>query len=132
MKEVGGKSMPHTKPHTDVPSPSDTVTEEKDLNRKAQDFAEELSHNWRERMQIARDYMSAPVEDPEAMACTDPNGDGSPPWCFSQRLVKLLEEKGMTLLDALERLGFTRREAERLLREAYAARLWAERNELLD
>jgi hypothetical protein len=125
--------MTHTKPHTDVPVPPYTETEEKDLYHMANDFAEELTYDWGERMQIARDYMSTPVGDPGSVACTDPSdGDSPPPWCVYLRLAKLLEEKGLTLPDALERLGFTSNEAARLLREAYAARLWAERKGILD
>lgn len=125
--------MTHTKSYTNVPTPSDTVTEEQDLYRTASDFAEELTYDAMERMQIARDYVSAPVEESESMACTDPSDGHSPsPWCVYSRLMKLLEGKGMTFSEALERLGFTRREAERPLREAYAARLWAERNDLQD
>ena len=125
--------MPDTKPHTDIPTPSDTVTEEQDLYRMAHDFAEELTSDDGERMQIARDYVSAPVGDKGFIVCTDLSDDASPlPWCIHERLVTLLKDKGMTFRDALERLGFTRREAERPLREAHAARLWAERNELLD
>ena len=125
--------MPDTKPHTDIPTPSDTVTEENDLYRMARDFADELSHDWGETTQIARDYVSAPVEDTDSMTCTDPSdGDSPSPWCVYSRLMKLLEGKEMTFSESLERLGFTRREAERPLREAYAARLWAERKELLE
>ena len=125
--------MTHTKPHTDVPTPSDTVTEEQDLLGLASSFAEELTYDDGERRQIARDYVSAPVEESESMACTDPSDAASPlPWCMHQRLLTLLKEKGMSFPDALERLGFTRSEAERPLREAYAAKLWAERKELLE
>ena len=125
--------MSNTKSYTNAPTPSYTETEEQDLYRMARSFAEELTSGWEGRMQITRDYMSAPVQDQDSVACPDPNDDASPvPWCIHDRLVRLLKEKGMTLQDALERLGFTRREAERPLREAYAARLWAERNELLD
>ena len=125
--------MPHTKSCTNVHSPSDTVTEVQDLYRVGMIFAEELTDDDGERRQIARDYVSAPVEESESMACTDPSdGDSPSPWCVYSRLMKLLEGKEMTLRNALERLGFTRSEAERPLREAYAARLWAERKELLD
>ena len=121
--------MTHTMSCTNLPTPSDTVT----LYRMASDFAEELTYDDGERRQIARDYVSAPVEESESMACTDPSDDASPlPWCMHQRLLTLLKEKGMSFPDALERLGFTRSEAERPLRAAYAARLWAERKELLD
>jgi hypothetical protein len=99
----------------------------------ASDFAEELTCDWGERMQITRDFMSAPVEDEGFIVCDDPSDDASPlPWCIHERLMILLKEKGMTFQDALEQLGFARREAERPLREAHAARLWAERNDLLD
>ena len=125
--------MSHTKSCTDIQRPSDTEAEGQDLQRMASDFTEELTHDWGERTQIARDYVSAPVEGPDSMVCTDSSdGDSPSPWCVYSRLMKLLDGKGMTLLDALERLGFARREAERPLREAHAAKLWAERNELLD
>ena len=125
--------MPHTNSRTDVPSPSDTEAEEQDLYRMARNFAEDLTYDASETMQIARDYMSAPVGDKGFIVCTDPSDDASPlPRCIHERLVILLKEKGMTLQDALGQLGFTRREAERPLREAHAARLWAERNELVD
>ena len=125
--------MSYIKSGTNVPTPSHTETEEHDLYRMARSFAEDLTYDDGERMQIARDYVSAPVEESESMACTDPSdGDSPPPWCVYSRLMKLLEGKGMTFSEALERLGFTRREAERPLREAYAARLWAERKELLE
>ena len=125
--------MSHTKSCTDVPGPSDTETEEQDLLGLANDFAEELTYDVGETMQIARDYMSAPIGDKGFIVCTDPSDDASPlPRCIHERLVILLKEKGMTLQDALGQLGFTRREAERPLREAHAARLWAERNELVD
>ena len=125
--------MSHTKFRTDVPAPSDTVTEEQDLLGLASDFAEDLTYDDGERMQIARDYVSAPVGDKGFIVCTDPSDEDSPlPWCIYGRVIMLLKEKGMTFQGALERLGFTRRQAERPLREAYAAKLWAERNELLD
>lgn len=125
--------MTQTKTCTDVPTPSYTETEQQDLYRMARSFAEELTCDWGERTQIARDYVSAPVEDPDSMVCTDPSDDASPlPWCMHQRLLTLLKEKGVSLPDALERLGFTRMEAERPLSEAYASKLWAERKDLLD
>jgi len=126
--------MTHTKSYTNVPTPSDTVTEEEDLLGLARSFAEELTYDEIKRMQIARDYVSAPVEGAaESMASIDPSdGDSPSPWCVYSRLMKLLEGKGMTFSESLERLGFTRSEAERPLREAYAAKLWAERNDLQD
>ena len=125
--------MSNTKSYTNAPTPSYTETEEQDLYRMAHDFAEELTSDDRERMQIARDYVSAPVGDKGFIVCTDPSDEDSPlPWCIYGRVIMLLKEKGMTFQGALERLGFTRRQAERPLREAHAARLWAERNELLD
>ena len=125
--------MSNTKSYTNAPTPSYTETEEQDLYRMARSFAEELTSGWEGRMQITRDFMSAPVGDKGFIVCTDPGDDASPlPWCIHERLMILLKEKGMTFQDALEQLGFTRRQADRPLREAYAAKLWAERNELLD
>ena len=125
--------MTHTKPHTDVPTPSDTATEVQDLYRVGMIFAEELTDDDGERRQIAKDYVVALAEGSEFMPCMAPGGGCSPsPYCVYTGLMKLLEEKEMTLRDALERLGFTRSEAERPLREAYAARLWAGRNGILD
>lgn len=125
--------MSNTKSYTNAPTPSYTETEEQDLYRMARSFAEELTYDAGQRMQIARDYVSAPVGDKGFIVCTDPSDEDSPlPWCIYGRVIMLLKEKGMTFQGALERLGFTRRQAERPLREAYAAKLWAERNELLD
>ena len=125
--------MSYIKSGTNVPTPSDTVTEVQDLYRVGMIFAEELTDDDLERRQIARDYVFALVEGSEFMPCMAPGGGCSPsPYCVYTGLMKLLEEKEMTLRDALERLGFTRREAERPLREAYAARHWAGRKGILD